>query len=104
MQYNMDDTYLTAEQVAEYIGFSVGTIYNKVSSGEFPHHKFGAKIVRFRKSEVDQWLSAQEEKMMKMRKGEEPQAAAPEIEPDVLQILRKYPVEAPAFLRKKFGK
>jgi excisionase family DNA binding protein len=96
------DSYLTAEQVAEYIGFSVGTIYNKVSAGEFPCHKFGAKTVRFKKSEVDAWLNEQEEKM-KQRKIT-PDAAEPEIPRDILDILKIHPVEAPAFLRKKFGK
>ncbi|MBL8028358.1 MAG: helix-turn-helix domain-containing protein [Fibrobacteres bacterium] len=94
-----NETYLTVDEVSQYIGLSVGTIYNKVSSGDIPFHKFGAKIIRFKKDEIDEWLSSQESKMRQQK------ASVPEfkIPTDIIQILKENPVAAPAFLRKKFG-
>jgi excisionase family DNA binding protein len=96
-----NETYLTVDEVSEYLGLSVGTIYNKVSSGDIPFHKFGAKIIRFRKDEIDAWLTEQENKMRQPKVSEKSNFKIPG---DVLQILQENPIEAPAFLRKKFGR
>jgi excisionase family DNA binding protein len=90
--------YMNVDQVAEYLGYSVGTIYNKVARGEIPHHKFSAKSVRFKKHEIDGWIAEQEKRVSA---GTD---RAPAIPADVLEIFRQNPVEAPLFLRKKFGK
>jgi len=54
----VEDRLLTVADVAEYLGLSVGTVYNKVSRGEIPHVKLG-RAVRFRRSEIDRWIDAQ---------------------------------------------
>jgi excisionase family DNA binding protein len=96
------DHYLTVEQVAEYLKFSEGTIYNKISAGEIPFHKFGAKIIRFKKDEIDAWLAQQEEKTTGRKPAES--LEKPGIDPDIIDILKNNPIEAPAFLRQRFPK
>lgn len=45
-------------EVAEKLGYSPGTVRNKVSSGELPFTpiKLNDHTVRFRESEVDRWI------------------------------------------------
>lgn len=49
------DKWMSPKQAAEYTGYAVQTIYNKVSQGEIPHHK-GSGSTRFKKSELDAWM------------------------------------------------
>jgi excisionase family DNA binding protein len=55
-----EDRLLTPRQLSAYIGLEVGTIYNRVSRGEIPYEKAG-RLLRFRKSDIDAWLSAHNE-------------------------------------------
>lgn len=48
---------LTARQLAEYLGFSAGTIVDWFERGEVPGFKVGGRL-RFRVSEVEAWLNA----------------------------------------------
>jgi len=47
--------FITAQEAAEFLGYSIQTIYNKVNLGEIPHYKRG-RTLRFRRSELDAWL------------------------------------------------
>ena len=47
--------FITASEAAEYLGYSLQTIYNKVHRNEIPHYKRG-RTLRFRRSELDAWL------------------------------------------------
>lgn len=60
----MNDKLLTAEQVAEMLGFTVGTIYNLVSQGRIPYIKLSKRALRFRADEIDKWIKekSQEER------------------------------------------
>lgn len=49
---------MTVEEAAAYLGYAVGTLYNKVQAGEIPHKKLG-RAVRFRRSELDTWVEEQ---------------------------------------------
>lgn len=57
----MEDRLLTAAEAAQYLGYSEGTIRNKVSAGELPHVKLGTAL-RFRRSELDTWIAEQDAK------------------------------------------
>jgi excisionase family DNA binding protein len=50
---------LTADEVADHLGFKTGTIYQKVSQGTIPYVKLG-RAVRFRLSEIEEWIRGQE--------------------------------------------
>lgn len=45
-------------EVARYLGLAESTIRNKVSRGEIPYKKVGTQV-RFRRSEIDEWVEAQ---------------------------------------------
>lgn len=50
-----DGGLMTVPEVADYLGYTEGTIYQKVSRGEIPFVKLG-RSVRFRRSEIDEWV------------------------------------------------
>ena len=58
------DPLLTAEQVAEYLGLSVNTLYNMRVRGEGPvAYKFGGRSgpLRYQRTDVENWLKANRE-------------------------------------------
>ncbi|WP_407268493.1 helix-turn-helix domain-containing protein [Radiobacillus sp. PE A8.2] len=54
----MERCTITAKEVAKYLGVHADTIYDLVRAGNFPHIRFGRKIL-FSKQAVDQWIYAQ---------------------------------------------
>ena len=46
---------MNTKEVANYLGLSRQTIFNKVSLGEIPYLKKGGRVY-FRKEAIDQWL------------------------------------------------
>jgi excisionase family DNA binding protein len=46
----------TAEEAAEYCGYSIRTIYRLTADREIPHYKRSGKIF-FRREELDDWLT-----------------------------------------------
>ncbi len=58
------DPLLTADQVAEYLGLSVKTIYNMRLRGEGPTaHKWGGRSgpLRYQRTDVEKWLELNRE-------------------------------------------
>lgn len=45
-----------AKQVAEYLGVSVGTVYNSAAAGEIPHRRIGKKPI-FNSNTVAEWVA-----------------------------------------------
>lgn len=59
MENNMDARFMTADEVAAYLGLKRQTIYNRVSTDPtFPRHKVGGAL-RFRREEIDRWIANQ---------------------------------------------
>lgn len=54
----LDDRLLTPEEAATFLGYKVGTIYNKANKGELPSVKLGHTL-RFRLSELERWIYEQ---------------------------------------------
>ena len=55
MTNKLEDRLLTVREVAEYLGYSRRTIYDKVAAYEIPHIRLDSTL-RFRKSEIDHWI------------------------------------------------
>lgn len=57
---NEREPFLTAKEAAEHTGYSLQTIYNRVSRGDIPFHRReeGAHP-RFLRSELDLWMRGQ---------------------------------------------
>jgi excisionase family DNA binding protein len=48
---------LNYKQAAELLGVPVGTLYAWVFQGKIPHHRFGKRLVRFLKQDLDIWAA-----------------------------------------------
>ena len=53
-----DNAILDPDQLAEYLGVAKGWIYETASQKAIPYFKCG-KFLRFRKSAIDAWITAQ---------------------------------------------
>lgn len=58
MLSNDSDRLMPVQEAAQYLGYAVNTLYDKVQADEIPHIRLGRSI-RFRKSELDDWIEEQ---------------------------------------------
>ncbi len=54
----MDETFLTTEEVLEYLQVNLRTVYRLIKAGKIPAVRVGRQW-RFRKSDIDTWLERQ---------------------------------------------
>jgi excisionase family DNA binding protein len=54
----MDDTFLTTEEVLEYLQVNLRTVYRLIKAGKIPAVRVGRQW-RFRKRDIDTWLDTQ---------------------------------------------
>lgn len=54
----MDETYLTTEEVLDYLQINLRTVYRLLKAGKIPAVRVGRQW-RFKKADVDAWLDAQ---------------------------------------------
>jgi len=52
---------LTSQEIADYLGVKLSTIYSWTHLGFIPHIKVG-RLVRFKESDVQKWLKKRSEK------------------------------------------
>ena len=72
---------MTVREVATYLRCSVSTVRRFVSRGAIPHYRLG-KLVRFRRGEIESWLTLHHE-------GEVPtEIKAPFVNPDQLSLFQ----------------
>lgn len=55
----MDERWLSVDEVADYLGIKRGTVYKWVARSALPARKIG-KLLKFRKSEIDEWVERQD--------------------------------------------
>ena len=67
----MDETFLTTEEVLEYLQVNLRTVYRLIKAGKIPAVRVGRQW-RFRKRDIDAWLDSQ-----RPRGGSRSAAAAP---------------------------
>ena len=53
----MDDSYLSVDQIAEYLGVSSDTVYTWIPAKGMPAHRLG-RLWKFKKEEVDSWVKS----------------------------------------------
>jgi excisionase family DNA binding protein len=53
----MSDSYLSVEQIAEYLGVSKDTVYTWITAKGMPGHRLG-RLWKFKKEEVDAWVKS----------------------------------------------
>ena len=54
----MDETFLTTEEVLEYLQVNLRTVYRLIKAGKIPAVRVGCQW-RFRKRDIDAWLDSQ---------------------------------------------
>ncbi len=69
----IDETFLTTEEVLEYLQVNLRTVYRLIKAGKIPAVRVGRQW-RFRKRDIDVWLDSQ-------RPGSGPRPAAPPPQP-----------------------
>jgi excisionase family DNA binding protein len=47
---------LSYREAAKFLGLPVGTLYSLVHERRVPHVRIGARLVRFRRPELERWL------------------------------------------------
>lgn len=55
----MDEILLTAQELADYLGYDVKSVYNFKYNGRGPKRTHVGRNVRFKKSDVDAWIAGQ---------------------------------------------
>lgn len=58
-----ENRWLSADEIAEYVGVKRDTIYKWIERHDFPAHKAG-RLWKFRKREVDEWLISGSQKRL----------------------------------------
>src|SRR5262244_2084908 len=66
----IDETFLTTEEVLEYLQVNLRTVYRLIKAGKIPAVRVGRQW-RFRKRDIDAWLDSQ-----RLRGGARPAPAA----------------------------
>ena len=71
----MDETFLTTEEVLEYLQVNLRTVYRLIKAGKIPAVRVGRQW-RFRKRDIDAWLDSQQRPRGGGRAAAAPAAAA----------------------------
>ena len=72
----IDETFLTTEEVLEYLQVNLRTVYRLIKAGKIPAVRVGRQW-RFRKSDIDAWLDTQHTRPMTRAVAPAPVADAP---------------------------
>ena len=81
----MDDTFLTTEEVLEYLQVNLRTVYRLIKAGKIPAVRVGRQW-RFRKRDIDAWLDTQRSRGSRMSAAAAAPARAPLDRPRVLVV------------------
>jgi len=68
--HDMDDRWLSVEEVAEYLGVQRDTIYTWLAQENLPGFKVG-RVWRFKREDVDAWVRSPERRREPGHDGEE---------------------------------
>jgi excisionase family DNA binding protein len=63
----MDKEFLNVNEVGEYLGIKISTLYFYVENGNIPHYRVG-RLIRFKKLEIDQWMEGNKKEARRSEK------------------------------------
>ncbi|NIR48720.1 helix-turn-helix domain-containing protein [candidate division KSB1 bacterium] len=56
---DIEQRLLTVKEISKYLSFPLSTVYLMVERKEIPFKRFGKKLIRFDKKEIDEWIDMQ---------------------------------------------
>ena len=99
----MDETFLTTEEVLEYLQVNLRTVYRLIKAGKIPAVRVGRQW-RFRKRDIDAWLDSQRPRGGSRAGCGAPAAAAPPVRPPATPRPRVLVVDDEASIRDLLSK
>lgn len=54
-----NDNYINIEEAAEYLGVKTSTIRSWIKKENMPSHRVGGKLLKFKRSEIDEWVNSE---------------------------------------------
>ena len=81
----MDESFLTTEEVLEYLQVNLRTVYRLIKAGKIPAVRVGRQW-RFRKRDIDAWLESQRPRNIRAAPAAPARAATPASRPRVLVV------------------
>ena len=81
----IDESFLTTEEVLEYLQVNLRTVYRLIKAGRIPAVRVGRQW-RFRKRDIDAWLESQRPRVARSAPAPQRIAAAPSGRPRVLVV------------------
>lgn len=55
------DNYINIEEAAAYLGVKSSTIRAWIKKKNMPSHRVGGKLLKFKRSEIDEWVVSEKE-------------------------------------------
>src|SRR6476646_7959438 len=81
----MDESFLTTEEVLEYLQVNLRTVYRLIKAGKIPAVRVGRQW-RFRKRDIDAWLESQRPRTVRAQPSPQRAPAATDARPRVLVV------------------
>ncbi len=81
----IDESFLTTEEVLEYLQVNLRTVYRLIKAGKIPAVRVGRQW-RFRKRDIDAWLESQRPRTVRAQPAPQRAPAAAEARPRVLVV------------------
>ncbi len=60
MESHREDNYINIDEVAAYLGVKPSTIRSWIKNKNMPYHRIGGKLLKFKRSEIDEWIKSKE--------------------------------------------
>jgi excisionase family DNA binding protein len=81
----IDESFLTTEEVLEYLQVNLRTVYRLIKAGKIPAVRVGRQW-RFRKRDIDAWLESQRPRTVRVQPSPQRAPAATDARPRVLVV------------------
>ena len=64
------DNYISIEEAADYLGVKASTIRSWIKNKGMPHYRVGGKLLKFKRSEIDEWIKKDDDSTQENALGE----------------------------------
>ena len=64
------DNYISIDEAADYLGVKASTIRSWIKNKGMPHYRVGGKLLKFKRSEIDEWIKKEDDSTQENALGE----------------------------------